>query len=225
MKLFKIVLLFFIHTLIYSCNSGAGGCEMMFSNAKYLGNISLNIESKNWIPEPGLDSILFVNSNGTKNFFVISKYENTNYQYDLYINQSMSNETCTQKDYNYITGNRESYTLKSDEVPFYIDVNRQLNIKERLMNDTLSIQDLTRLSDKISYRIAYSISDFILKDSLNYNKSDRILLDSLYKDVYELPCVADLSYGYPLKFMYVQRGKGLIGFQFSNNEIWARKNY
>lgn len=227
MKSFKkiVFVLLFPITILTSCFSGVGGCEMMFSNAENLGYISLNIASESWVPEKGLDSLLFINNKGVKCYFKIFKYVDENNKYELYLNNKIGKETCETKDYNFITCNFESYSLKNDDIPFSIDISRQLNVVERFVNDTCTKEDILNFSDKVTNRIAYSSCSFALIDSIKYKKSDRLFLDSTYKEVYELPCKADLSYGDALKFMYFQKGKGLIGFQFSNNDLWVRKAY
>lgn len=225
MKLLKGVFLFVIPIMLQSCSGGSGGCEMMYSNAEFIGSLYLTKESENWVPEKGLDSVLFANNKGAKFFFKITKYLNTNNKFDLYLNQNMKNETCTTKDYNYVMGYFEDYRLKNENVPFSINITRWYNFNERKVSDTIKLSDLINLSDRVDNYIAYSTASFALIDSLKYPKSDRIFLDSLYKEVYELPCKVDLSYGAPIKSMFLQRGKGLIGFEFINNELWVRKAF
>ncbi len=225
MKLIQGVFLILIPIMLQSCYSGSGGCEMMYSNSEFIGTLYLTKESENWVPEKGLDSVLFANNKGAKFFFKITKYLNSNNKFDLYLNQNMKNETCTTKDYNYVMGNYEYYRLINENVPFSINITRWYNFNERKVSDSIKLSDLINLSDRVDNNIAYSTASFSLIDSLKYTKSDRIFFDSLYKEVYELPCKADLWYGDALKFMYIQKGKGLIGFQFSNNDLWVRKAY
>jgi hypothetical protein len=217
---FLVSLVLFI---LQSCHTG-GGCEMNYSNAKSLGDVSFTSESEKWLPELGLDSALFVNSNGAKFFFTINRYKDNNNEYELYLNQDLRGGSCVKRDYNYVSGSIDNYRLICNQVPFYINMDRMLNLNERTYSDTIKLKDIINLSDKINIRIGSNYCEFVLKDSSTYKKSDIIILDSLYHKVYE---VSSLRKGYEqvIQTYYFQSGKGLIGFKFSNNEIWARKAY
>ncbi len=208
---------------LQSCHT-SGGCEMNYSNAKSLGNISFTKESEKWLPEMGLDSILFANSNGAKFFFTINRYKDNNNEYELYLNQDLSGGSCVTRDYNYVLGSIHNYRLINSQVPFYINMDRMLNLIERACSDTITLKDIINLSDKINIRIGSNYCEFVLKDSSTYKKNDIIILDSLYHQVYEVPSLRQ-GYEQVVKAYYFQSGKGLIGFKFSNNEIWARKAY
>jgi hypothetical protein len=212
-------------TLLESC-SQQGGCDMQSSNARSLGYVTLSSESQKWAPQTGVDSILFVNNLGAGNFFLVNVKEDNAYEYELYLNQDLSGGPCTTKDYNYVTGKIQNFSLKSANVPFYIAITRMINIKDRLMNDTITLKNIVDLSDKIAVSIGgYSTFEFVLKDTASYTCSDRILVDSFYTHVYEVAALPNPSTSNVVKSAFFQSGKGLIGFQFYDNEIWAQKIY
>lgn len=72
-------------------------------------------------------------------------------------------------------------------------------------------------------RTKYSDCKFLLSDTTSSFRANYSLLDSTYSNVYVCENKEAPDGIYPTRFV-LQKGKGLIGFELSNNEVWVVTN-
>jgi hypothetical protein len=184
MRFLLICIVLFIFGSCMKEGPCAGGT---YSNKKRIGSLNFEVESENWILPRAIDSIQMKNSKGGAfTFFIKNKVQVDNREYELFLNQDLYNGSCTQMDYVYLTGSGYATNLVSNDLPFKLSISRFKNIDERNMADTVSLNYIKSLSDKILVQIGVDFCEFKLIDTATYWKGDVVLLDSIYTNVYKL---------------------------------------
>jgi hypothetical protein len=171
------------------------------------------------LPQPGVKTLYFKNNMGVLWAFKISRNSNDN-KYNLYRNHDLSGGPCTTEGYVYVNCERPEFQLFSLEVPIGISLGRIKNIREYYMSDTIKLDDLNKVTDRIRVQVGMDANSFNLTDTAQFLIGDVFLVDSIYNNVYRIPGFNSIQPKLT-EYFYLQRGKGLIGLKFTNGETWA----
>lgn len=240
MKIAKhYIVLILLATALSSCyfivgGGGGSGCEVSYRcSEKYYGILNLTDSSKSWLPISTDSPLVFINQFNTKSTFHQSKILHTyvnvelNNRYDYSI--ECKNLPCS----DYCKYESQSFTYLSDDVPYKFVLERKKNVHEGSFGSNPVDTSKLSLSDDILtctlektllpfYTIPIKTSNSPLTNSTFHSSIS--LNSSNFYNVYE--CNFEGNKGRPeiyLSKVYYIIGFGIIGYQFSNNELWTRQ--
>lgn len=199
----------------FSCQKSESPCSGPQSNNDInLGKVKLNSSFRIWI-NPVVNSVTFKNSNGGTFVFLVSKSLGEKEQY--YLTSGPESSTCGGLIQKYCDVEYDYVSYKSSDVPFDFNIYREIPLD---YGRFLQYKDSSQQAERLSFAIGINSFGFWVSDTISSFSDSYRLLDSVYNKV----CVcnnSDIKKGlYPTKFI-LQKGRGLIGFELSNKEVWA----
>ncbi len=211
------VVLLILTGCLFEKNDGSGMPCPTSKREELLGNVTIDSTFRIWI-RPNTFKRTFVNSNG--GVFALSVEETLGGWYNEQLEYIWVTEPCQDDRVLVSRVEYDNITYSSPDLPFDIQIRRLLSLD---YNEFLKYQDtLSNKSEQIEFYVGGEETRFYISDTNNSYFEGYELLDSTYNQVYVCAGNVVKQGLYPTKFV-LQKGKGLVGFELSNKEVWAIK--
>ncbi len=230
MRKYLMFAIYLVFIITCSCRK-TGPCEnggTPYCVGVYYGSTGLSDSSKTWLPDALSRFPSFISAPGGTAYSYQMNYRLQNSFNDIILHR-VELKTCgtaTCDDYcnseheiiNYVTSNAPfNYEIRREkdyyEYMTSINSDKVKTSKDRLMLNLLSTTDTSVFSFKILINKKDSSSGYRFHDSL-------LLGTREHKNVYECYAVRYNQTKIYVKGIYYNTDNGLVGFYYSNNQVW-----
>jgi len=220
----NIINIFILYVIFisYSCNGGGDCAYSTTCEGLYYGDYNVKDSTQYWLPNK-IDSAFVINNIGERDLMLVEDFKshdkvNFTSRSEKYNNGDCGIRTLSCSDHYYISNSGWKYS--SSKFNLNISVYRRplMSITNILTYKPDSTQVFSK-GDMIITLIGNRSFIMNFQDEIFYNRIE-INNNTVFDSVYE--ATNDYYYPntiYPVK-VYINKGKGLVGFVLNNNEVW-----